>query len=99
VVIFQKCVEAGSLIEFLTIHGVSGNDGCHFNISGLKDLTGYDPKGNGADRMEQLVWIVSAAASIARFWDASLPYAAGKAEMRRSLNSLGPNLRRKRAEA
>jgi len=51
-ILFQKCVEADMSHKFLTIYGVSGNDDGYFDISGLKDLIGYEPKDNGADHME-----------------------------------------------
>ena len=50
--LFLKCVEADSSHKFLTIYGVSNNDGGYFDISGLEDLIGYVPKENGADHME-----------------------------------------------
>jgi uronate dehydrogenase len=49
--LFQKCVEADPAHKFLTIYGVSGNDGCYFDIAGLKDLIGYVPRDNGADHL------------------------------------------------
>ena len=50
--LFRRCVEADEKHKFLTIYGVSDNDNNYFDISGLKELIGYEPKDNGADHME-----------------------------------------------
>ncbi|MDR1301615.1 MAG: NAD(P)-dependent oxidoreductase [Treponema sp.] len=53
--LFQKCVEADESIRFLTIYGTSNNSENYFDISGLKDLIGYEPKDNGMDHLEEAV--------------------------------------------
>ena len=55
--LFRKCVEADEKHKFLTIYGVSNNEGGYFDISGLKDLIGYEPKDNGAEHVEHALSI------------------------------------------
>jgi uronate dehydrogenase len=50
--LFQKCVEADDSIRFLTVYGMSGNDGCDFDIASLKEKIGYEPQDNGAEHLE-----------------------------------------------
>jgi uronate dehydrogenase len=50
--LFQKCVEADANIPFLTVYGMSNNEGCDFDIGGLKSAIGCVPQDNGADHLE-----------------------------------------------
>jgi len=50
--LFQKCVEADESIRFLTIYGTSANTDGFYDISGLKELIGYEPVDNGMDHLE-----------------------------------------------
>jgi uronate dehydrogenase len=51
--LFLKCVEADNSLRFLTVYGTSANSENYFDISGLKDLIGYEPKDNGMDYLDE----------------------------------------------
>jgi uronate dehydrogenase len=55
--LFQKCVEADESVRFLTIYGTSANSENYFDISGLKDLIGYEPQDNGMEHLEHALQV------------------------------------------